>query len=209
MRLLGRARLAGHDERTGRVLSDLELAAVLQRGAATRLLDCTYNAYIALWFASRDTVHRDDWGLLMGLEAAKAKVIRTAEERDQPMHDLLQSLDAQETFALWWPAALSPRKAQQGFFVFSPVVEEISGSVRFRGDQLHETGSVPGLTLFAVSPELKSLMTDQWEALFGYTEERLFPDLDGFAQVHAAGAEFRLTSSPGLTWSPSGASRKS
>ena len=127
VRLLGRARLAGHDERTGRVLSDLELAAVLQhQGAATRLLDCTYNAYIALWFASRDTVHRDDWGLLMGLEAAKAKVIRTAEERDQPMHDLLQSLDAEETFALWWPAALSPRiQAQQGFFVFSPVVEEM------------------------------------------------------------------------------------
>lgn len=49
---------------------------------------------------------------------------------------------------------------------------------------------MPGLTLFAISPELKRLMTDQWEELFGYTEERLFPDLEGFAQVHAPAADF-------------------
>ncbi len=145
-RLLGRARLAGHDEHGSRRLSDLEMSAVLQhQGAATRLLDWTFNAYIALWFACRGRAHQDDWGLLMGLDAASAKVIRNAEERDRPMSELLADLDAEKTFGLWRPAALSPRiPAQQGFFVFSAVVDEVWGSVRFKGDELHETGRRAG-----------------------------------------------------------------
>jgi hypothetical protein len=35
------------------------------------------------------------------------------------------------------------RVSQQGFFVFSVVVDSPWGSMRFRGDQLHETGSIP------------------------------------------------------------------
>ncbi len=158
-------------------------------GAATRLLDCTFNAYIALWFACRD--RPDDWGVIAGFDLARAWPILTADQRDLPMGELLHILDEDATFGVWRPASLSPRiAAQQGFFVFSVVVDEVWGSMRFRGDQLQETGSIPGLNLFAVSPELKAQFNMVWEEQFGYAEERMFPDLDGFARVHAAAARF-------------------
>ena len=50
--LITRIRLLGHDHKDGRELKDLEILAELQHlGAATCLIDFTYNAQIALWFA--------------------------------------------------------------------------------------------------------------------------------------------------------------
>ena len=50
--LIAEARLRGHGEKDGRKLGDLEILAELQHhGAATCLIDFTYNAQIALYFA--------------------------------------------------------------------------------------------------------------------------------------------------------------
>ena len=50
--LIAEARLRGHDYRNGRQLSDLEILAEFQHfRAATCLIDFTYNAQVALWFA--------------------------------------------------------------------------------------------------------------------------------------------------------------
>ena len=50
--LMRDARLQGYDEKDGRKLQDLEILAEFQHfGAATCLIDFTYNALIALWFA--------------------------------------------------------------------------------------------------------------------------------------------------------------
>jgi FRG domain-containing protein len=185
-RLLGRARLAGHDRRG--TLSDLELAALLQHhGAATRLLDCTTNAQIAMWFACRD--HLDDWGVVMGFDMREVVPILTAEQRDRPILEIVDGLGL--AAGLWHPAALSPRMpAQQGFFIFSAAVDNAWGSLIAKGDTLHETGNVPGMNLIAISPELKADHNAICEAQYGYTDERLFPDLDGWARAHDASAPF-------------------
>jgi hypothetical protein len=186
--LLSRARLAGHDRRDGRTLSDLELSAVLQHhGAATRLLDCTANAYVALWFACREA--ESEYGLLTAFDLGQAWHVHSADLLGLSMDDLLGHIP--ETFASWRPSALSPRiAAQQGIFVFSGAIDQPWGSVRFRGEALERTGSVPGLYLFAISPALKRTMRGLWAEMFGYTDETLFPDLDGFARVHRAIDEF-------------------
>jgi tetratricopeptide (TPR) repeat protein len=50
--LIRDARLQGYNEKDGRKLQDLEILAEFQHfGAATCLIDFTYNALIALWFA--------------------------------------------------------------------------------------------------------------------------------------------------------------
>ena len=52
--LIREARFRGHDQRNGRKLEDLEVLAELQHyGAATCLIDFTYNALVALWFACK------------------------------------------------------------------------------------------------------------------------------------------------------------
>ena len=52
--LIGEARFRGHDRKNGRKLEDLEVLAEFQHyGAATFLMDFTYNALVALWFACK------------------------------------------------------------------------------------------------------------------------------------------------------------
>ena len=86
---------------------------------------------------------------------------------------------------LWWqPRSLSPRiSAQQAAFVFGETVDERWGSIRLgQGDvSLGEIGAVPGAALILVSAELKASLNGVWSRLFGFTEESLFPDFDGFA----------------------------
>ena len=59
--MISDARLEGHNQKDGQLLSDLELLAELQHyGAATCLIDFTYSAQIALWMACRQ---RSKWNV--------------------------------------------------------------------------------------------------------------------------------------------------
>ncbi len=67
--LIERARAAG----LGTDVCELELLARLQHhGAATRLLDCSRNAFVALWFACRWAPEKD--GILVGFELGENAV---------------------------------------------------------------------------------------------------------------------------------------
>lgn len=186
-RLLSRARLAGHGERDGRTLHDLELLAVLQHhGAATRLLDCTSNVFVALWFACGGA--EDEYGLLAGFDLGRAHRV-TSRDLSLEASEVLDTLSA--SYASWRPSRLSPRiPAQQGLFVFSEAVDKPWGSIAFDGEAVDATGDVPGLKLFGISPALKRSLRQAWSDMFGYTEESLFPDVDGFARVHSPVAPF-------------------
>ncbi|HEX8101435.1 MAG TPA: FRG domain-containing protein [Solirubrobacteraceae bacterium] len=182
--LLSRARLAGHDLLLARRLADLEILALLQHhGAATRLLDCTANAFAAAWFGCGGSP--DGFGLLAAFDLGLGHHVRSADERAAGIAELADA--TKERFLVWRPSTLTPRiAAQQGFFVFSDIVEEPWGSVRFTGTHLAQTGKVPGLSLVALSPKLKLELNRIWPSVFGYSDETLFPDLDGFARVHGA-----------------------
>lgn len=86
--LLDGARRLQFDRRDGFEMSDLELLAVLQhQGAATRLLDVSFNAMISLWFATEDRTQDEyDAGLfafdVTGRELSPAR-------QDEPIEDLV------------------------------------------------------------------------------------------------------------------------
>ena len=99
------------------------LARLCHHGAATRLLDATRNAYIALWFACRGRLDQD--GLLIGFRlrddnhAFEVK----PESLERGVDDLLAEGDGR---LLWWqPWDLSPRiPAQRALFVFGRTVTQ-------------------------------------------------------------------------------------
>jgi hypothetical protein len=184
--LIERARAAG----LGTDLGELELLARLQHhGAATRLLDCSRNAFVALWFACRWEPDQD--GVLIGFELGENAVhLDTAMLR----HGIDELLTKASGRLLWWqPRSLSPRiSAQQAVFVFGRVVDEPWGSIRLAagGVSLGDIGAVPGAALVFVSAKLKAAMNGIWQPLLGFSEESLFPDFDGFALAHGVDKPF-------------------
>jgi hypothetical protein len=129
-RLLNVARLAGHGN-VGRDLSDLELLARLQHhGAATRLVDFTHNALIALWFACR--AYPKDWGIVFGAKLDSAQRVTDESTLRKPLSDL--SAEAGGRMMAWRPSALSPRiPAQAGFFLWSAVRSIATGARSVKG----------------------------------------------------------------------------
>jgi FRG domain len=192
--LVDRARLAGHGEASsGRQRSDLELLGLLQHfGAATRLVDFSYNGFIALWFACRHEPTK--FGILIRLDLGYASEVRTSED----LNTSITSLRDREGLSYWEPLALSPRMSvQSALFVWSKVRASATGSLGYGPDDEVPTSDTskhsivgPGIAAFAVSPALKAGMGDIWDSVFGHDEQRLFPDLEGFAQFHAAGRSF-------------------
>lgn len=179
--IIERTRSAG----IARDLCELELLARLQHhGAATRLLDCTRNAFVALWFACRGQPEQD--ALLIGFRLAEHAVHLNTEMLQWDIDKLLAHGEGKP---LWWqPRDLSRRiSAQQAVFVFGPIVDEPWGSMRLGdGDiDVGDIGNIPGAALVLIPKSLKDALNATWGDLFGFSEESLFPDFDGFAQAHA------------------------
>jgi hypothetical protein len=184
--LIERARAAG----LGGELGDLELLARLQHhGAATRLLDCSRNAFVALWFACRWEPGQD--GVPIGFELGQNAVQLDTEMLRHGIDDLLAMASGR---LLWWqPRGLSPRiSAQQAVFVFGQTVDEPWGSIRLGtgGASLGGAGAIPGAALIFVSARLKAALNGIRWPLLGFSEESLFPDFDGFALAHGVGKPF-------------------
>jgi hypothetical protein len=184
--LIERARAAG----LGAGLGELELLALLQHhGAATRLLDCSRNAFVALWFACRREPEKD--GLLIGFQLGLNAVHLDTAALQHGIDELLAMASGR---LLWWqPRSLSPRiSAQQAVFVFGQVVDEPWGSIRLGGGGVGfgDIGALPGAALIFVSAQLKTMLNRIWEPMLGFSEESLFPDLDGFALAHSVDKPF-------------------
>jgi FRG domain-containing protein len=184
--LIERARAAG----VGKDFGELELLARLQHhGAATRLLDCSRNAFVALWFACRWEPAKD--GVLIGFELGDNAVHLDTALLQREIDDLLAMAAGR---LLWWqPRGISPRiSAQQAAFIFGRVVDEPWGSIRLAQGQvsLGNIGAVPGAAVVFVSARLKAALNGIWGALLGFSEESLFPDFDGFALAHSVDKPF-------------------
>jgi len=184
--LIERARAAG----LGTDLGELELLALLQHhGAATRLLDCTRNAFVALWFACRSEPEND--GVLIGFQLGENAVHLDTAALQRGIDELLTMASGR---LLWWqPRSLSPRiSAQQAVFVFGQVVDEPWGSIRLGGGGvgLGDIGAIPGAALIFVSAQLKTVLNGLWEPMLGFNEQSLFPDLGGFALANSVDKPF-------------------
>jgi hypothetical protein len=55
---------------------------------------------------------------------------------------------------------------------------------------LGDIGSIPGPALIFVSAQLKTALSGIWEPLLGFSEQSLFPDIDGFALAHSVDKPF-------------------
>ena len=203
--LLNQARMAGHGFYGSRELSDLELLSVLRHyGAATRLMDFTRNVIVALWFASSNVQHEEEYGLLVGLEIGTGRHLHREEDLRMSVADLMDEEKVERrpdgtrrdvpNYWYWEPRHLFERmRVQQSMFVFGHAIEkEPRGTAPFllekvkgyreAGDSTSYIGG--NLTLIAVPPSLKESIIVDGRDFFGYNARALFPDIEGFSQYH-------------------------
>ena len=170
--LIRDVRLRDLDWKNGRKLRDLETLAELQHfRAATCLIDFTYNALIALWFAcEQSSKNVSKCGKVVAVQTDKGHEFRdvTLEllEKDIDYFFLGNDDGMHQQLYKWQPPHQNSRIiAQQSIFLFGTV--EIN----------------PNKECFILGSEKKEIR-ESLKQLHGITEAMLFPDFEGFARVH-------------------------
>lgn len=165
--LIREARLRGYDQKDGRSLNDLEILADLQHfRAATCLIDFTYSAQVALWFACAQDSKTDD--------STNGKVFAVHKDADRFIEIEPDSLKEPIPYFLdskvpqlyhWQPRQQNNRiLAQQFIFFFGDYeIEEDAACIIQKCE--------------------KENIRAELERVSGITEIRLFPDFEGFASL--------------------------
>ena len=174
--LIRDARFRGHDRKNGRKLENLEVLAEFQHyGAATFLMDFTYNALVALWFACKESSKDNSKdGKVVAVTPNDPKFIGGTQEFSVITLDSLEkeidefSLDNKKLYQ-WQPRTQNERIiAQQSIFLFGVLEIEINPD---------EECIIDGSSKKKIRESLKRI--------HGITEDMLFPDFDGFARQYS------------------------
>lgn len=186
--MVDEAKLRGYHERDGRQFEDLEILADLQHhGAATCLIDFSYSAQVALWFAcesdsktSQDCdceTSQDSENPLNGkVFAVYHRSSDDFEEIDsndleKKIDDFLQD-DENSQLYHWQPRQQNNRIiAQQSIFLFG----------RYEFDPYDEC---------VIEGSSKREILIELEQVSGITEAMLFPDFDGFARLRGVSVPY-------------------
>lgn len=172
--------LRGYDERNGRQLSHLEMLAELQHhGAATCLIDFTYSAQIALWFAcGQDSKTSQDCDSKTSKDCENppnGKVFAVynqlpdfekidSNDLKKEIDDFLQDEENSQLYH-WQPRQQNNRIiAQQSIFLFGPPEFDENAKCVILADSKED-----------ILTELKQVS--------GITEAMLFPDFEKFASL--------------------------
>jgi len=173
--LLKHATHQGYRFEAGRELSDFELLAKLQHhGAATRLIDCSRNILVALWFACSSEPHED--GLLFGVHSDHLGGGENEPEA-RKYKDIFEGLEKFNHPQTWQPPVVTKRiAAQSAQFLYSCVSDSKQGSLAITED--------PDMHIaIGISPSLKAL--EELAGVFDVRYLTLFPDIDGFGHANS------------------------
>lgn len=179
-RLLEQATHRGYRLYEGHLLGDMELLARLQHhGAATRLVDFTRSALIALWYASFSTDNKNKTGALIGFHSAYIAGYESEPEvRDYS--EIMKEADKIDHPITWEPTLVSKRIASQhSQFLYSSLSFEKTGSLKFP----NKSGG--SIRVLSITPKVKAECVSVLEQLFDIRYHTLFPDIDGFSEANS------------------------
>ena len=177
--LIREAKLRGYHQKDGRELKTLEILADLQHfGAATCLIDFTHSAQIALFFACQPTSKEPANGKVFAVRNQPPKFKEITPELLEEDIDAFLKDEEESQLYYWQPRHQNHRIiAQQSIFLFGNYEFDSNKECVIAGDSKED-----------ILKELQNVS--------GITEDRLFPDFEGFARVRGVEAPYtELTSS--------------
>ena len=176
--LIDEAILRGYNERNGQKLEDLEILAKLQHfGAATCLIDFTYNSLIALWFACQpdsktpDSEIQPDGKVFAVVNKPPRFKEINSDFLTRKVDTFLQDSENPQLY-YWQPRQENNRIiAQQSVFLF--------GDYEFNAE-----------AECVIAKNRKKNILTELEQASGIIEGRLFPDFDGFARLRSVETQY-------------------
>lgn len=182
--LIKKARTQGHDNRYGRRLTDLEILAELQHfRAATCLIDFTYSAQIALWFACQP-LPEEKHGKVVALSNDPNIVEEITQETLEKDRDIESFFNKENPNKMWQPQLYRWQPNQLN----NRITHQHSVFI-FGGPQVIFPNEECICVIVAENKEeiLKSL-----EQFSHITGDILFPDFEGFALQHSHDKPYRF-----------------
>ena len=177
--LLERARHRGFDIINGQRIGDFELLALLRHhGAATRLVDFTRSATVALWFAVSQLPEQD--GSIIGVHTDHVAGFHEGQPAPDSYADLVAKLVGSSNVWGWSPPAVSPRvAAQHSQLLFSKIEGRPHGTLLLPT----EPDAVLRLQVpAAIKGDVRAFLRNVLDIDF----QAMFPDLPGFALAFSA-----------------------
>ena len=189
--LLEPARHYGFDTRLGHQDSDLQLLSKLQHlGAATGLLDFTFDSLVALWFATASPQSKQCPGRVVVVDLGDTLHYR----RFPTPHD-------EQTLENIFPLSIVSNDQQ---FYCEPQFKDEASTRILRQRSVFIIGSPTGPEVapmriaaeIAIAAEDKVTLRGELERLFGVSEQTLFPDVHGFARANSPSAAISRLDDP-------------
>ena len=186
--LIRAARQRGYDRKDGTEWSDLEILVELQHyGAATCLIDFSYSAQIALWFACRDFQKKDENGESQNINKpphGKVSVIQMKRSKFTEITPDFMKKGAEKTIDYFLKEPKdSPLYYLKPMFQNNRIISQQS-VLLFGNYELDADDEC------IIEEGCKSKILTELERTSGYTEDRLFPDFEGFAWVNREAAPY-------------------
>ncbi len=164
-------------------LTDLEIMAMLQHfGAATRLVDFTRNAAIALWFACREEPEKDGLVFSITMGGGLCGEIDSYEKSRESINEILSSSDCR--LVAWAPSHLYERmRMQQSLFLIS--LNQISSWGSISPEPFGYVNQYfRAFNAIGVPKAAKPHILLHLSSILGLRPETLFPDVEGFARAY-------------------------
>ena len=169
--LIREARLRGYDQKDGRELKELEILADLQHfNAATCLIDFSHSAQVALFFACQQPKELNGNVFVVRNQPPRFREITPKLLREDIDYFLKDGEESQ--LYHWQPRQQNHRIiAQQSIFLFGSYEFDPEGECVIAGDS-------------------KENILKELQKVSGITEDRLFPDFEGFARLRGGNAPY-------------------
>ena len=186
--LIRAARQRGYDRKDGREWSDLEILVELQHyGAATCLIDFSYSAQIALWFACRHSQKKDENSELQNINKpphGKVSVMQMKRSKFTEITPDFMKGDVEKTIDDFLKESKgSPLYYLKPMFQNNRIISQQS-VLLFGNYELEADDEC------FIEDGCKNTIITELERATGYTEDRLFPDFEGFAWVNREAATY-------------------
>lgn len=196
--LIDAARQRGYDWKDGREWGDLDILVELQHfRAATCLIDFSYSAQVALWFACRDFQKKDENGEVQNINSpphGKVSVMQLKRSKfTEITHHIVKAGEEKGE------DEKSKSERSIDFFLNEDTDPKLYYiKPKFQNNRIIAQQSVLLFGNYELDADeecfidggFKDEILTELERTSGYTEDRLFPDFEGFAWVNRETATY-------------------